>query len=132
MAVLTDLGEENTLRWLTNQSPTVPTLPYMVRLLTSMGTDSVAGTEGTGLPAQQFTLGAPTADAGDGTFYVANTAVMRYENSHTSSQTIVGVELWDSAATPLRWAYGALVTDIVLAAGSPFEFDVGKLRLKIR
>lgn len=131
MAVLTNVGEENMLRWLTGQTPTPPVLPFMARLLTAMGTDTTAGTEatGTGYAPQQFPVSVPAEDTGDGTVYVDNTAIMRYDN--LAAQTIVGVELWDSATTPVRWAHGTLTANVAVSAGAPFEFAVGALALKI-
>lgn len=131
MAVLTNTAEQNVLKWLTNQTPTAPVLPYLARLLTAMGTDTTAGTQatGAGYAPQQFPFGVPTEDTGDGTFYVANTTIMRYDN--LAAQTIVGVELWDSTATPIRWAHGALTANVAVSAGAPFEFAAGALKWKI-
>jgi hypothetical protein len=131
MAVLTNTGEEQVLRWLTGQTPVAPVLPYVVSLVTVAGTDTAAGTEatGAGYARQQYPVSVPAADT-DGDFFVDNTATMRYDN--LDAQTIVGCEVWDSATTPVRWATGALAANVAVAAGAPFEFAIGDLKWKMR
>ncbi|CAN5751620.1 hypothetical protein BH24ACT15_BH24ACT15_37900 [soil metagenome] len=131
--VLTNTGEDRVLQWL--RAPTTsgiaPVLPYKVRLLTALGSDTAAGTQATGpsYAAQTFAPGVPFADT-DGDFVMQNPAIMRYEQLDAS--TIVGAEIWDSAATAIRWAHGALEASVSVAQGGPFEFAVGKCRWKMR
>jgi hypothetical protein len=131
--VLTNVGEERVLTWLRAPTSTGidPVLPYLVRLLTVLGTDAAAGTQATGptYSPQTFAPGAPFSDT-DGDYAMQNTAIIRYEQMDAA--TIVGVEIWDSAAAPIRWAHGALVANITVAQGAPFEFAVGKLKWKMR
>jgi hypothetical protein len=134
MAVLTNVGEEHHLRWQRDPADTalvVPVPPYLVALLTVAGTDTAAGTEatGAGYARQQYPLSVPAADT-DGDFFMDNTAIMRYDK--LDAQTIVGVDIYDSATTPVRWATGPFRVEVALAAGSPFKFDVGDLKWKMR
>jgi hypothetical protein len=134
VAVLTNVGEEHHLRWQRDPADTalvVPVPPYLVSLLTVQGSDTAAGTEatGAGYARQQYPLSVPAADT-DGDFFMDNTATMRYDN--LDAQTIVGVDVYDSAATPVRWAHGPLAANVAVAAGAPFEFAVGDLKWKFR
>lgn len=125
MSSLTDTAETRTLAWLLGQSTTAPTLPLKVRLMTANGSDSSAGTEVAGGTYAPVTLSASTATSGAS----ANDTILRWEGIPNPT-TVVGVEIWDSAGTPVRWWHGALsasrtVTDGVL------EIPVGDLDLTV-
>lgn len=136
-AVLTDIAEEQTLRWYrdpagTSTAPPVPPVPpYRLRLLTALGSDSATGTAVTGPSAtdQVFDPGVPYQD-GDGDYVMANEVVMRWDA--LDAATVVGAEIWDSATTPVRWAHGPLVGNVTVAQGAPFELAAGKCRWKVR
>jgi hypothetical protein len=40
---------------------------------------------------------------------------------------VVGIEIWDSAATPFRWHWSPLATSRTFVAGDPAEFAIGEL-----
>lgn len=127
MTALTDTAAERTLNWLTGQSTTAPTMPLMVRLVTLIGNDVAAGTEvngsGNGYTPKQYTPGAAATLAG--VTQVKNTNVIRFDNMPTC--TVVGFEIWDSAATPFRWEYALLTEARPFIAGDAAEFAIGEL-----
>lgn len=121
---LSDTAESRAANFLTGAAAaTAPTLPLKLRLMTANGSDSANGTEvagGSYTPQTiAFTAGAPSA----------NDALIRFEGI-ANPRTIVGVEVWDSHGTPVRWQWAALgesktVTDGVL------EFPIGAVPLTV-
>lgn len=125
---LTDVAETRIMDWLNpaEVAPARPVAPLKCRLLTANGTDSAAGTEVAGdtYAPQNVTL-----SAGNPT---SNTALIAFAGIDSASQrTIVGVEIWDSAGTPIRWWHGALAASKIVNAGDPFEIPIGDLDLSI-
>ncbi len=127
---LTDTAENRALDWLTGNATTAPVLPLKVRLLTANGTDTTAGTEVVG--------SGYTAGGKDATFTVAaagatsNTATIAWTSlDATNSIAVVGVEVWDSAATPVRWWHGALTAPKTVSPGDPCEIAAGDLDLTL-
>jgi len=45
--------------------------------------------------------------------------------------TVVGVEIWDSAGTPVRLWYGALGTSRTVAAGDELKIVAGQLAISL-
>lgn len=45
--------------------------------------------------------------------------------------TVVGVEIWDSAGTPVRLWYGALGTSRTVAAGDELKINAGQLAIAL-
>jgi hypothetical protein len=121
---LTNVTEGHVLNWLTGNSTTAPTLPLMVRLMTSNGSDAAAGTEvvGGSYTPQSATFGAAPSGGP-----AQNTNLIRFDNM--PSVTVVGFEIWDSAGTALRWHWAAFGSPVVVAAGEPAEFAIGALDL---
>ncbi len=124
---LTDAVETAALDWINGiGTPVRPVAPLRVRLMTANGTDATAGTEvatGGGYTAgagKDATLGAATAGAASNTGAVSFTNMPRAE-------TIVGLEVWDSAATAVRVWYGALAVSKAVAAGDTFTIAIGDL-----
>lgn len=128
MTNLTDTAEARALNWLTGNTTTAPVLPYKLRLMTVLGTDSTPGTEATGggYAQQTITLGAAT---GTNPTVSSNTNLIHYDNM--AAQTIVGAEIWDSAGTPVRWFHGALGANRILLAGDPVEFAIGAVTVQM-
>lgn len=104
---------------------TAPTTPLKVRLMTANGTATAAGTElgtgaGSGTGAGYTAGGATIAFNAAGTDgQTEPTATVRWDN--LPACTIVGVELWDSAGTPKRLQFGALVASKAVSSGDSFE-----------
>lgn len=128
MSNLTDVAESNTLKWLLGQATTAPTTPLESRLMTANGTDAAAGTEaanagGSAYAPLDVTWAAESGGASN------NSATLSYVNM--PAVTVVGLELWDAAATPLRWWHGALTAPKTLNLGDTFEIPAGDLDLSM-
>jgi hypothetical protein len=102
---------------------TATTAPLRVRLMTANGTATAAGTElatsggytsGTGAPTVTYAA----ASAGSAASNVAVTV------TNMPATTIVGVEEWDSAGTPVRKWYGPLTAS---KTGDTFTIASGSL-----
>lgn len=91
------------------------TTPLKCRLMTANGSGTSAGTEVTGGTYTTQTV----------TFNAASSlvATMASALSFTlmPSCTVVGIELWDSAGTPLRKWWGALTASKVVNSGDTFS-----------
>lgn len=122
---LTDTAEGRALDWLTGNSTTAPTLPLKAALVTANGTDSAAGTEATGGSYTRQSI-AFTAAAGGA---ASNSADVVFTNMPAA--TIVGIEIWDSAGSPVRWWHGALAASRTTAAGDEFKLAAGDVDLSI-
>ena len=122
---LTNVAETNTLKWLLGQATTAPTGAFKLALLTANGTDAAAGTEvvGGSYLRQTITFGAVVNGS------ASNDAVVRFDGM--PAVTVVGVEVYDSAVTPVRWWQGALQVSKTIAAGEPAEFAVGDFTVSI-
>lgn len=117
---LTDVAENGLLTHALGGAFTV-TAPIMARLMTANGSDTTAGTQvaGGSYAPQQVTFGAAAGGQ------ASNSAVVTFANMPAGD--VVGVELWDSSATPQRLFWGPLSTTRTLTAGDGFEFAVGAL-----
>ncbi len=102
------------------------TSPIRCRLMTANGSATAAGTElvtsggytsGVGAPSVTFAVAASGSKASNAAVTVTN----------MPATTVVGVELWDSAATPLRKWWGALAASKTTAAGDTFTIASGSL-----
>jgi|SRR6185369_9228903 hypothetical protein len=126
---LTDAAENLALNFLfNNQTATRPTLPLKLKLMTANGSDSSAGTElGT---SGGYTAGGSTvvfAAAASGA--VATNADVSWTNMPAA--TIVGVEIWDTAGSPVRLAYGALSASKTTNSGDTFTITSGQLTMTL-
>lgn len=127
---LTDAAENLVLEFLLSaRTATRPTLPLKLKLMTANGSDSAAGTElGT---SGGYTAGGATvvfgtaASAGS----IATTADVIWTNMPAA--TIVGVEIWDTAGTPVRIAYGALSASKTTNSGDTFTIALGALTIAV-
>jgi hypothetical protein len=78
---------------------------------------------GTGYTAGGTAVTFNTAAAGIATGPVTQTT---WTNSSGSSWTIVGIEIWDTAGTPLRWMWGFWTGQpITVANGNTFQVAAG-------
>lgn len=109
-------------------SPVATTGNVHCRLMITMGTSTVNGTElstgggytqGTGITPVDFT----TVSAGT----TANSNALTQTNM--PSATIVGVELWDSSVSPHRLWLGALSANKVVNSGDTFTIAIGSLTI---
>jgi hypothetical protein len=123
---LTNTAENLALDWILGVgTPTRPTTPLKVALVTANGTDTAAGTEVTGgsYARQNFAVAAAVGGA------TSNSADLVWTGMPAA--TVVGVEIWDSAGTPVRVWYGPLSDPRTVAAGDELRLTAGSLDLSI-
>jgi hypothetical protein len=109
------------------------TPPHRLRLMTATGTNTSNGTEATAGNCPGYT--ALGVSLGSSAF--AAPSAGQQTNNNTASwtatgswSTVTGIEIWDSAATPLRWLQGALTSNITgVANGDTVSFAVGSVTI---
>lgn len=131
---LTDGAEVRALNWLTGNTTVAPTLPLMVRIMTANGSDSTPGTEvvntgGSTYAAQSVSF--PGSSTSGGASTTANSADLVF-STNMPSCTAVGLEIWDSAGSPFRWAWGPLTVSQVVNAGGVAKILAGALVLQMQ
>ncbi len=106
--------------------------PLRVRLMTTNGTGTTNGTE-------LATGGGYTAGAGINVTLAAAAVVsansqaasnVAVTQTNMPASTIVGIELWDSAATPIRKWYGSHASKTV-AAGDTLSYASGAITVAL-
>lgn len=123
---LSNTAENLMLDWVLGVgTPTRPTTPLKVALVTANGTDTAAGTEVTGgsYARQNLAVGAAVAGA------TSNSADLVFTGMPAA--TVVGVEIWDSAGTPVRLWYGPLADSRTVAAGDELRLAAGAVQLSL-
>jgi len=125
VANLTLTASNQALAWMFGLTATAPDGDLQVALVTANGTASAAGTEVTGgtYARQDLTVAAPTGGA------TSNAAEIVFAGMPAC--TVVGVEIWDSATSPVRWWHGAVDTPRTVAAGDDIRFIAGELDLTL-
>lgn len=101
------------------------TTPIKLALMTANGTDASAGTEVTGGSYARQTITFGAASAGQ----IANSATINFTSMPAA--TVVGIEIYDSAATPKRLAYGGLTASKTLASGDTLQFGSSSITLSL-
>lgn len=106
-----------------------PTTPFRCRQMTTNGTSTTNGTElatsggytaGTGAPTVAFsaaTAATPSVSATSGAVTITN----------MPAATTVGIEIWNSNATPSRQELGALTASKTTAAGDTLSYAAGAI-----
>lgn len=122
---LTNTGENRALDFILGNTATAPTTPLKVALVTANGDDATAGTEVTGGGYARQTLSAAAAVSGA----TSNSADLVWTNMPAA--TVVGVEVWDSAGTPVRLWYGPLTASRTVAAGDELRLVAGSLTFSL-
>jgi len=123
---LSNTAENLTLDWVNGVgTPTRPTTPLKVALVTANGSDTTAGTEVTGGSYARKNLTVAAAVNGA----TSNSADLSWTGMPAT--TVVGVEIWDSAGTPVRLWYGALGTSRTVAAGDELKIVAGQLAISL-
>ena len=122
---MTNTAENRCLDFILGLTSTAPTAPLKVALVTAAGSDTVAGTEVTGgsYARQSLTVGAASSGATSNSADVVFTGM--------PATTVVGVEIWDSAGTPVRLWYGTLAASRTVAAGDELRLVAGSLTLSL-
>ena len=98
-----------------------PTSPLKLRLMTANGSASAAGTEVTGGSYSPQTIAFAAASGGS----AAHNADITFSGMPAS--TVVGLEIWDSAGTPVRLWWGALSASKTVSAGDAISFPSGSV-----
>lgn len=125
MANMTDQGRTNTFLNFAFAAGSIMTVtaPYHLRLMSAMGsgngnTSGANGTELTsgnspGYTALGNTMGSsPTFATFSAGASTGNSNAVTWTASGTWTAGVLGIEVWDTAATPLRWLQGTLSTAI--------------------
>lgn len=104
-----------------------------LRLMTANGSQSAAGTElGTGggytAGGSVITFAAATTQTGT---YSAQSANNAWSQTNMPAATILGVEIWDTAGTPVRSLWGALTANKTTAAGDTLSFPASSITVSI-
>lgn len=123
---LSNTAENLALDWINGVgTPTRPTTPLKVALVTSPGSDSAAGTEVTGgsYARQNLTVAAAASGA------TSNSADLVFAGMPAA--TVVGVEIYDNAGSPVRLWYGTLTASRTVAAGDELRLTAGSLSLAL-
>jgi hypothetical protein len=111
--------------------PAVPT-GWWLRLMTANGSGTANGTElsaATGYIAGGASMTAWTAITGTTALITGPASAVSWTNSGGSAWTAVaGIEIWDNAATKLRWIWGALSGGAVTVnAGNTLQFAANSI-----
>jgi hypothetical protein len=89
--------------------------PYHLRLMTTAGSNTVNGTEATGVNCPGYTAGGASLGsqfcAAPGAGVQSNGSPVTWNATGTWT-TVPGIEVWDTAATPLRWLQGLVNSPI--------------------
>lgn len=101
------------------------TTPIKLALVTVNGSDATAGTEVTGGSYARQTITFTSATGGQ----IENNAAISFTGM--PAVTVVGIELYDSAGSPKRLAYGALTASRVITAGDTVQFASGAITLSL-
>lgn len=100
--------------------------PLKCRLMTAIGSATVAGTElASGGSYVAATGLSPATMAAAAAGSAASSVAITQTNMPVA--TITAIELWDSAGTPVRKWYGALTASKTTNAGDTFTIAIGSL-----
>lgn len=122
---ITDTVENQLLDALVGNSSFSVTTPIKLALVTVNGSDSSAGTEVSGGSYARQTIAWDAAASGS----IANSAVINFTGMPTC--TVVGVEVYDSAGTPKRLAYGALSANKSVTSGDTVQFAASSVTISL-
>jgi hypothetical protein len=122
---LSTTAENRALDWILGLASTAPTTPLTVALVTANGTDSAAGTEVTGGSYARQNLSVAAAVNGA----TSNSADLVFTGMPAA--TVVGVEVWDNAGTPVRLWYGPLAETRAVLAGDELRLPAASLTFSL-
>lgn len=108
---------------------TATVTPLKQRLMTANGTAAAAGTEVTGGSYASITITFAAASLVSATFTANSNVALNY--TVMPAVTVVGVEEWDSAGTPLRKWFGPLAASKTTNAGDTFSTASGSASAQI-
>jgi hypothetical protein len=122
---LPDIIENQLLDALVGTSTYSITGATKLRLMTANGNDASAGTEVTGGSYVAQTIEFDAAASGS----ISNNASISFTGM--PAVTVVGIEIYDSAGSPKRLAYGALTTSRTVTAGDTVQFASSAITLSL-
>ena len=122
---LPDIIENQLLDALVGTTAYTVTGPIKLALVTANGNDATPGTEVTGGSYARQTITFSAASSGS----ISNSASISFAGMPAA--TVVGIEIYDSAGTPKRLAYGALTTSRVVTAGDTVQFASSAITLSL-
>jgi len=93
--------------------------------VTANGSDSAAGTEVTGGSYARQTITFDAASSGS----IANNAAISFTGMPAC--TVVGIEIYDSAGSPKRLAYGPLTASRTVTSGDTVQFASSAITLSL-
>jgi hypothetical protein len=96
-----------------------------LRLMTANGDDASAGTEVTGGSYVAQTIAFDAAASGS----ISNNASISFTGM--PAVTVVGIEIYDSAGSPKRLAYGALTSSRIVTSGDTVQFASDAITLSL-
>lgn len=117
--------ENQLLDALVGTSPFSMTTPAKLALVTVNGNDGSPGTEVSGGSYARQTIAFDAASSGS----ISNNAVINFTGMPAA--TVVGIEIYDSAGSPKRLAYGALTANKTTASGDTLQFAIGSITLSL-
>lgn len=117
--------ENQLLDALVGTSAYTVTTPVKLALMTANGSDSAPGTEVTGGSYARQTIAFDAASSGS----ISNNAAISFTGMPAC--TVVGVEIWDSAGSPKRLAYGPLTASRTVSAGDTVQFASSSVTLSL-
>lgn len=105
-----------------------PTGATKLALVTAAGSNTAAGTEvanagGSSYSRQTITFNAASAGS------ASNSAIVNFTNMPAC--TVVGVEIWDSAGTPIRRYFGNLASSKTTALGDTLSFAAAAITVAL-
>lgn len=122
---LPDIIENQLLDALVGTSAYSVTTPIKLALVTANGSDSAAGTEVTGGSYARQTIAFDAASGGS----IDNNAAISFTGMPAC--TVVGIEIYDSAGSPKRLAYGPLTASRTVTSGDTVQFASGSITLSL-
>ena len=122
---LPDIIENQLLDALVGTSTYSITGATKLRLMTANGNDASAGTEVTGGSYVAQTIEFDAAASGS----ISNSASISFTGM--PAVTVVGIEIYDSAGSPKRLAYGALTASRTVTAGDTVQFASSAITLSL-
>jgi len=100
------------------------TPPFKLRLMTATGSNTANGTEasGNGYTTGGNSMGSTAFGAPSGGVSTnSNSVSFTASGGNLGGAAIVGIEIWDTAATPLRYLQGS-ITSVTVATGNTLNF----------
>lgn len=126
MTNIVQVEQNNLLNgWLGIAAYTAVTGAMKVALVTATGSATAAGTEVTGgsYARQTVVFSAPSAGT------TSNNATINFTSMPAT--TVTGIDIYDSAGSPIRRAFGALAASKTTSSGDTLSFAAGAIQASL-